>query len=156
MNYLLKVVVFLLLNFGALAIGSIFTKSGVNSEWYSSLSKAPWTPPGYLFGVAWTFIMICFSFFMAKIYSNAIDGFRKKIIFAYVIQWILNVLWNPLFFYLHQTEIALIDICLLLAVVTYFTFIGYKQVHWYVLFVLPYFLWLLIATSLNGFIVLNN
>jgi tryptophan-rich sensory protein len=156
MKYLIRVVVFLLLNFGALAIGSIFTKSGVSSDWYSSLSKAPWTPPGYIFGIAWTFIMICFSFFMAKIYGSAKGEIRKKIVIAYTIQWILNVLWNPLFFYLHKTEIALIDISLLFLVVTYFMYTGYKQIQLFVVFVLPYFLWLLIATSLNGYIVLNN
>lgn len=43
---LLKVVVFLALNFGALAIGGFFTGIGVSSEWYTQLNKAPWTPPG--------------------------------------------------------------------------------------------------------------
>ena len=51
---------FLLLNFGALAIGSYFMNNGPQSNWYLTLNKAPWTPPGWVFGVAWTTIMICF------------------------------------------------------------------------------------------------
>ena len=42
----LKVIVFLFLNFGALALGGIFAGSGAGSDWYNELNKAPWTPPG--------------------------------------------------------------------------------------------------------------
>jgi benzodiazapine receptor len=156
MNYWVRVIVFLLLNFGALAIGSIFTKAGVNSEWYASLLKAPWTPPGFLFGIAWTIIMICFSFFMAKIYGESVVNRRRKISLIYAVQWILNVAWNPIFFYLHKTQIALLDIFLLLIVVGYFLYLGINHVRLFWLLMLPYFSWLLIATSLNGYIVLNN
>jgi len=40
------IVLFLILNFGALAIGSYFMNSGPTSNWYLALKKAPWTPPG--------------------------------------------------------------------------------------------------------------
>lgn len=66
----LKIIIFLVINFAALGIGSIFTGSGVPSEWYQSLIKAPWTPPGWMFGAAWTSIMICFSIFMAFAWKN--------------------------------------------------------------------------------------
>ena len=46
-----QLVIFALLNFGALAIGGLFTGGGVSSEWYASLNKAPWTPPGWVFGI---------------------------------------------------------------------------------------------------------
>ncbi|MDH3796458.1 MAG: tryptophan-rich sensory protein, partial [Flavobacteriaceae bacterium] len=61
----LRLIVFLVLNFGALALGSLFTNMGISSDWYSELSKAPWTPPGWVFGAAWTTIMLCFSVYMA-------------------------------------------------------------------------------------------
>ena len=54
-----------MLNFGALAIGSYFTASGASSDWYQNLNKAPWTPAGWVFGAAWTSIMICYSVYMA-------------------------------------------------------------------------------------------
>lgn len=44
-----RIILFLVLNFAALAIGGLFTGDGVPSEWYQNLNKAPWTPPvGYL------------------------------------------------------------------------------------------------------------
>lgn len=64
-----RLILFLILNFGALALGGLFTNNGVNSEWYTNLNKAPWTPPGWVFGFAWTTIMICFSIYMAKAYT---------------------------------------------------------------------------------------
>jgi tryptophan-rich sensory protein len=57
---LLPTLLFFILNFAALAVGGLFTGSGVSSEWYQNLDKAPWTPPGWVFGAAWPFIMICF------------------------------------------------------------------------------------------------
>ena len=36
---LLRIIIFLLLNFGALAIGGSFTGKGVPSDWYMELEK---------------------------------------------------------------------------------------------------------------------
>ncbi|NBN98947.1 MAG: hypothetical protein EBV19_06865 [Flavobacteriia bacterium] len=44
------ILLFLFLNFGALAIGGSFTADGVASDWNQNLNKAPWTPPGWVFG----------------------------------------------------------------------------------------------------------
>ncbi len=57
-----RVIIFLVINFAALALGSIFTSAGVSSDWYTNLNQAPWTPPGWVFGAAWTSIMIFFAF----------------------------------------------------------------------------------------------
>ena len=59
-----RLILFLTLNFGALALGGIFAGQGAVSDWYEALNKAPWTPPGWVFGFAWTTIMICYSLFM--------------------------------------------------------------------------------------------
>lgn len=47
-QYDIKTIIFLILNFAALAIGGLSTSSGVTSEWYNALNKAPWTPPGWV------------------------------------------------------------------------------------------------------------
>ena len=60
---ILRTIIFLLINFAGLFIGGLFTGEGVPSDWYQNLNKAPWTPPGWVFGFAWTTIMICFSLF---------------------------------------------------------------------------------------------
>ena len=60
-----RTILFLLINFTALAIGGFFTGKGVPSEWYINMNKAPWTPPGWVFGFAWTTIMTLFAIYMS-------------------------------------------------------------------------------------------
>ena len=63
-----RLIIFMALNFAALAIGGLFTSKGVSSDWYIVIVKAPWTPPGWVFGAAWTSIMICFGIYMAYLW----------------------------------------------------------------------------------------
>jgi len=65
MKKVLLLAFFLVLNFGALGIGVLLMNNGPQDAWYAALNKAPWTPPGWFFGVAWNTIMICFSIYMA-------------------------------------------------------------------------------------------
>jgi len=145
-----RLAIFLLLNFGALALGGIFTSKGVSSDWYINLSKAPWTPPGWVFGAAWTTIMICFSFYMAKAWSVSIDN--KPLILLYTAQWILNVGWNPTFFYYNNVLLALFLIGALTLLIGFILLYYWQSLKLTSLLIAPYFIWLLIATSLNGYI----
>jgi translocator protein len=149
-----RTVLFLLLNFAALALGGLFTGAGVASDWYTSLNQAPWTPPGWVFGVAWTTIMICFTFYMA----HAFESVRapKKLVMLFAIQWILNVSWNPIFFHFHHVSLGLVTITLLTVATGYMLFRYSAQMRMLSLLLAPYVIWLCIATSLNAYIVFNN
>ncbi|MDO6737208.1 TspO/MBR family protein [Wenyingzhuangia sp. 2_MG-2023] len=149
-----RVFLFLVLNFSALGIGSLYTTAGVSSDWYQTLNKAPWTPPGWMFGVAWTTIMICFAIYMALLIPKTDN--RKKIIGLFVIQWVLNTSWNPIFFYLQQTVLGLFVILSLTSIVSIFLFQYRKNLQLNSLWIAPYFIWLLIASSLNAYIILMN
>ena len=149
-----RIVLFLIINFGALAIGSALMGGGSSSDWYQSLNKAPWTPPGWVFGAAWSLIMICLSLFMA--YAWGSTGNKRFLITIFIVQWILNVAWNPVFFRFHFVFPGLITIIALTLVVTYI-FIKYlPELKLISLLLLPYIMWLIIATSLNGYIWLRN
>ena len=149
-----KVIIFLVINFAALAIGSSFTRAGVQSDWYMDIAKAPWTPPGWVFGAAWTTIMICFSFYMAYLWSTADN--RNLLIGLFLAQWILNVLWNPTFFYYHNVLTGLFIIVGLTLVVGFFLFFYWSQLKLKSTLVILYFIWLIIASSLNAFIYFKN
>ncbi|MBI9054875.1 MAG: tryptophan-rich sensory protein [Bacteroidales bacterium] len=150
----LRLIIFLVINFTALGIGSIFTGSGVPSEWYQSLNKAPWTPPGWVFGAAWTTIMICFSIFMAFAWRKTPN--QNLFISLFVLQIILNVLWSLVFFKFHFTLAGIVIIIALTVSIGYFLFAYVHQLKLISLLVLPYFLWLIIATSLNMYILFKN
>ena len=149
-----RIVIFLALNFGALGIGGLFTGKGVPSEWYNNLDKAPWSPPGWVFGFAWTTIMICFALYMSYAWTKVSDLKTLGILFG--IQWVLNIAWNPAFFYFHQVSMALVLICLLTVLIGYFLVHYWSDLKLYSLFIMPYFVWLLIATSLNAYILVKN
>jgi len=149
-----KVILFLVINFSALALGSLFPQSGVSSDWYVGLNKAPWTPPGWVFGAAWTSIMLFFSFYMAQLWTK-VDN-KNLLVGLYVLQLILNIGWNPSFFYFHHVLGGLIIISTLTLLVGYFLINYWPVLTYKSVLILPYFIWLLIATSLNGYILLKN
>lgn len=149
-----RLILFLFLNFGALALGGIFAGQGAVSDWYDALNKAPWTPPGWVFGFAWTTIMICYSIFMTLAWEKLTK--RKKFILLFVIQWILNVGWNPSFFYMHEVLFGLIIISSLTFLIGYIFFSYQTSLKGLVYYLLPYLIWLCIATSLNGYILAMN
>lgn len=150
----IRVIVFLVINFGALAIGGLFTSKGVPSDWYISLNKAPWTPPGWVFGAAWSFIMICFSFYMAQLWS--IVESKNLLLLFFTLQLILNIAWNPVFFQLHHVGLGLVIISILTILVGFLIIYFYDLVKMKSALLFPYFLWLLIATSLNAHILIKN
>jgi len=116
----------------------LLSGEGAFSSWYQMANKAPWTPPGWVFGAAWTIIMICFSIYMSSL------------------QWILNVSWNPIFFYFQNPNLGLIVIIILTGIVGYILMFNRKRIKYFSILILPYFLWLIIASSLNGYIVIFN
>jgi tryptophan-rich sensory protein len=148
-----RIIFFLVLNFGALVIGSYFTEAGVSSEWYSNLDKAPWTPPGWMFGVAWSAIMICFAIYMAY-GTKQINS--RGLLSTFAVQWVLNVLWNPVFFYYHNAAVGLIIISALTILVAYMFYHYWSRLKTKSLWLAPYVLWMLIATSLNAYIFIKN
>ena len=153
MKLLKYIIVFLIINFGALAIGSWLMANGPQTEWYTNLNQAPWTPPGWVFGFAWTTIMICFSIYMAYLYKLQPNN---KVIGLFSVQFVLNVIWNYFFFNQHFISLGLVIIILLTFVVAVFTLSFRKILGAKTLLILPYLIWLCIATSLNGYIFLNN
>lgn len=149
-----RIILFLLINFTALGIGGFFTGKGVPSEWYVNLNKAPWTPPGWVFGFAWTTIMVFFSIYLSFAWEKVMNN--KLLIILFALQWVLNVSWNPTFFYYHHVTMGLVIISLLTLLMGYFLFNYWQDLHLYSLLILPYFIWLMIATSLNAYILIKN
>ena len=154
MKNIYLILLFLVINFGGLALGRWFMGDAVTGVWYTNLNKAPWTPPGWVFGAAWTLIMVCFSVYLSYLFSVRNS---KVVITLYVSAVILNVSWNYLFFNQHLTTLAFINIICLTLLITYFfiTFGDDKLCHLKYL-LMPYIIWLCIATSLNGYVLFNN
>tara|TARA_Y100001978_G_scaffold190417_1_gene193593 strand:- start:2524 stop:2979 length:456 start_codon:yes stop_codon:yes gene_type:complete len=150
---ILRIFLFLIINFGGLFIGGLFTGEGVPSDWYQNLNKAPWTPPGWVFGAAWTTIMICFSVYMAILWEKIK---LNKLLFIFISELVLNVIWNPLFFHFKWINVALFSIILLTILISYMVISLRREMRLKTLLLFPYMIWIVIATSLNGYVVLYN
>jgi len=142
------------INFAAIGIGGLATRSGVVGEWYLGLNKAPWTPPGWVFGAAWTTIMVCFSIFMAYAWEAVAD--QKTLLTFFILQLILNIGWNPIFFVSQEVAMGLFVISAL-TILLFSFFWRYKiEMGGKIYLLMPYIIWLVIATSLNAYVLLNN
>lgn len=155
MKKIYLLILFLIINFGGLAIGNwLMAEGGPTSQWYLNLNKAPWTPPGWVFGLSWSIIMICFSVYLTYLFSIRNSIF---VTIVYGIQVVLNVIWNYVFFNQHFIGIALLVIIALTLVILYFFIsFGDDKLSKMKYLLLPYLIWLCIATSLNAYALLNN
>jgi translocator protein len=152
-NHILTLLAFLALNFGGLWLGNIATGPGVVSEWYTTLNQAPWTPHGWVFGLAWTIIGATFSIFMANEWANEENPIPKALFSEALF---LNIFWNFVFFDQHTLAAGIIIsvLAVIVFLMAHYTRItsGWGKMLW----IMPYFIWLMIASSLNWYIVLMN
>ena len=74
----------------------------------------------------------------------------------FLIQLFFNTIWSWLFFTYHLPLIALLDIWLLIFLNVKILLMLYKKDSLSTILYIPYILWLLFASYLNLFIVLNN
>ena len=147
------ITLFLVINFLALYLGNLLMDNGPQNFWYLNLNKAPWTPQGWVFGAAWSTIMLTFSVYMAFLINK---NMTESVINLFTFQFVLNVIWSFIFFKLQLTVLGLITITLLTFIIFYFLFRYFQILKLKSLLILPYGLWLIIATSLNLYIVLYN
>ena len=131
-----------------LIVGSLASSNTGTDTWYQGLIKSSLNPPGYVFGIVWPILYL----FMGITAWRNIDTIK---IYFYI-QLFLNAIWSWLFFSFQLPLVALFDIWLLIFINIKILFIVSKQDKIVVILYAPYILWLLFASYLNVFIVLNN
>ena len=148
-NHILKLIICFLIVFLVAFLGSIFTSSGVNTTWYDSI-RPEITPPNWVFPIVWNFlfILIAFSLFFAWIQAKDKNQ-KKKIIFLYSINFILNILWSFLFFGLRNPLLGFIEIILVWISILILIFGLWRISKKASLFLIPYLLWVGFASIIN-------
>ena len=132
----------------ALLIGGLASSNTADDIWYQNLNKSPLNPPGFVFGIVWPFLYLLMSISAYRTFNQT-----KNLFF---IQLFFNALWSWLFFAFQLPMIALLNIWLLIYLnirVSIRMFIEDKLSSF---LYIPYVLWLLFASYLNLFIVINN
>ena len=129
--------------------------SAYNKEWYNNLNKSSITPPSIVFPIVWTglYISIAASFLLFILQDGLSD--RMAITF-FIIQMVLNLMWTPVFFRLHELKLSLFIVILMwiFILLTILRFTKKVPIAGYLL--IPYIIWVSLAIYLNGYIYYNN
>jgi len=120
---------------------------------YSQIYKPDFFPPSWVFAPVWTILYILMGIAAYLVWKK---GETKKQLSLFSIQLILNLLWTPIFFGLHQYFWAFVEILILLVMIilTIKSFNEKSKTATYLM--LPYLFWVIFATFLNYVIFMNN
>jgi len=126
---------------------SFFTQSSVGT-WYLSLEKPFWNPPSLAFPIVWTTLYTMMGVSIWKILCEP-KAHSFKVFSAFFVQIFLNFTWSFSFFYMQSPILGLVNILLLLLAIMWniYAFRPYSKTAARLL--IPYFLWVAYATSLN-------
>lgn len=135
----------------AAATGAMFSPGA----WYETLDKPRWTPPDWVFPVAWTSLYICMSLAAMRIGQSGNPG-ATQALGLWAVQIAVNTLWSPVFFGLRRMRAALIVVSALWLAVA-LTMVAFWRIDTVAgLLFAPYLLWCTIATALNASVLRRN
>lgn len=151
-----KLVASVLIVFFFGAIGSLATYPEITT-WYATLAKPSWTPPDTWFGPIWSTLYILIGIALFLVWRKGLD--RRDVRFAigiFTVQLVLNLLWSLVFFGLHSIIGGFVVILLLwIAILA-------NMIAFYViskpagLLMVPYIIWVSIASYLNYSVLVLN
>jgi len=118
-------------------------------SWYQSLNKPTWNPPAWVFGPVWTVLYILMAVAAWLVWREGGWKKQKFPLGLFIAQWLLNVLWTPLFFGMHLIGLAFIDIAMLWLMIAATTFTFWRVSKPAGLLLLPYLAWVSFASVLN-------
>ena len=148
-NSVIKLVVGIVASFAAGGIGSLFTFKAIPT-WYSSLKKPPYTPPNWAFGPVWTTLYILMGISVFLVWQQGLD--TSGTLLAFILFWIqlvLNALWSVIFFGMKSKGGGVITIIVLWFLILATVVASFRVSSWAGALLIPYILWVSIASYLN-------
>lgn len=149
MARLISLFFFCFLVASAASTGILFEPGG----WYVGLSKPEWTPPNWIFPVAWTILYIVIAVAGWLVWQA--EGLKSALI-VWGVGLLLNGLWSYLMFGLHDVGLALADLVALWLATLAFIVLAWNVDRRASYLFIPYLLWLTYAGALNGWILSAN
>lgn len=127
--------------------GAFFTEVSVGS-WYRTLNKPFWNPPRIAFAVIWPFL---YTLMGLSLWCALIARKKKtwKLLLPFFVQLFLNFTWSFVFFYWRSPHLAFVNIVLLLIALAWNMKVFYRHDKRAAYLLVPYFLWVFYASSLN-------
>jgi tryptophan-rich sensory protein len=157
LNAVIKLVISIIACFAAAGIGSLFTFKAI-PQWYAGLKKPPYTPPNRAFGPVWTALYILMGISIFLVWQNglAVNG----VLLAFTLFWVqlvLNALWSIIFFGMKSKGGGVITIIVLWLLILATIITSFRVSGWAGALLIPYIVWVSIASYLNiGVWLLNK
>jgi benzodiazapine receptor len=136
--------------------GSLFTRPAIPS-WYARLQKPSFAPPNWLFAPMWISLYLLMALAAYLVWRKGLGSRGVRLALAvFLVQLLLNALWSPVFFGLRAplagaVVIVVLWLAILLTMVLFWNIS--RPAAW---LLLPYLLWVSLASALNISIYLLN
>lgn len=137
----------LVLSYGTAGMGGALTELG---PWYYALRHPDWKPPDAAFGVIWsTIFTLCAVSGTLAWRAASTPALRQRVLLLFGSNAVLNVLWSLLYFKLHRPDWALVEVLFLWLSIAALIVGLWRISRWASALLLPYLVWVSIATALN-------
>jgi benzodiazapine receptor len=124
--------------------------------WYAQLTKPSFTPPNYVFPVAWTTLYFLMALALWRLIEAPATGERTRAIVLFLAQLAFNAAWSWVFFHFESTRGGLAVIAVLWLLIAATILASFKVNGLAAWLLAPYLLWVSYAALLNAEIVRMN
>ena len=131
----------------------MFTTSAIPG-WYAGLQKPWFTPPNWLFAPVWLTL-----YFLMGASLYLLWGRRPQsgaALSAFGAQLVLNIAWSAVFFGAHELFFGFVVIASLWVAILATMAISFRASKAAVVLLVPYILWVTIASALNYYVWVLN
>ncbi len=130
------------------ALSGGFTASQIPT-WYAALAKPSFSPPNWIFGPVWTALYAAMAVAAWLVARQPASSWRTVALLFWWVQLALNFCWSLIFFKVHSTGGALVEVALLWAAILatmMLFFLERRAAGW---LMAPYLAWVSFAAVLN-------
>lgn len=125
---------------------AVFVSTG---GWYAALRKPTWNPPAWIFGPVWTLLYVMMAVAAWLVWRDGGWKAQGKALGLFLLQWLLNALWTPLFFGMHRLGPAFAEIIMLWLALAATLGLFWRARKAAGALLMPYLAWVSFAAALN-------
>jgi translocator protein len=119
-------------------------------DWYQTIIKPSWAPPGWVFGPVWSLLYIIIAITYGMVFYHVITKrLPWKTALPFALNLIFNLTFSPIQFGLKNNLLATLDILLIFSTLIWEMIIIYPRLRWIAISNIPYFFWVSFATALQ-------
>ena len=86
------------------------SNSGYGNDWFDTLQKPSFMPPGPVFGIVWPILYALLGLALAMVLPEPRSDRRRTALILFFFQLALNFAWSPIFFGAHDINLAKVEI----------------------------------------------